>query len=143
MIEREFPAVLKRSNGQAMELTVSVCLSYDWENDPLAVQAVFAYQSDGEEQASPWVFDRELLRRGAIGPGVVGEGDVKFHTVYSQDIIMICLKTPYGHADIALPRGEVLNFLQEIGDDLRVDSADEGKVLCEMIDNFLEEVFGA
>lgn len=143
MITQEFTARLKRVNAQDVDLPVPVTLSYDWANDPFAVQAIFKVSQD---QETVWHFSRELLRVGARSLTPYGYGDVKFRWFPSHGIVLMCLRTNVSqaqaedtasHADVALPWDEVGVFLEATAE--QAQQQDCGA----LVDDFLKELFEA
>lgn len=136
MITREFEARIKRNAGQDVDVPVQVTLSYDAEVNPYAVQAVFDV-GDGDDRV--WLFGRELLTAGAISYVPLGRGDVKFRYFPQADALLMCVKSPDGHADVALPHGEIVASLRDTQ-----ELFDEASEDCTaLIDGFLKEALGS
>lgn len=132
MISATFPAIILKSGSDRVAIPVEVTFTYDADYDPFAVQMLV--EVPGEPDVV-WYFSRELLLRGVNSFTPVGSGDVKFR-YDGSDRLLMCLRTPEGHADLGLPHGRVGGFLQET---LELASA---SVECpvEMIDNLIEEI---
>lgn len=110
MISHEFLGLVLVSGITPCHVPVGVTLSYDAEEDPLAVQMIC---SSPDRDDVVWRFARELLTAGADSPVEVGEGDVRVRRT-SEYYVRICLRTPpEGHADLGLPHREVADFLEE------------------------------
>lgn len=137
MITREFQGHVKRVGNQDVHAPVKITLSYDTDTDPLAVQAIF--EVPGEDDRV-WHFSRELLMGGLNSYTPFGQGDVKFRYFGpSQGVLMMCLKSPEAHADIAMPHGEVAAFLEET-----VDAALHGiEAIDHLIDEAIEEILSS
>lgn len=138
MISTQFTGYVKRIGNEDANVAVQVTLSYDAGTDPLAVQVIFEIP---DEDDRVWHLGRDLLLEGSVSPVPVGEGDVKFRYFGPMTgCLMMCLKSPEGHADIALPQQEVAKFL----DDTK-ELADQagGEELDSLVDLFLKEVFEA
>jgi hypothetical protein len=88
------------------KVPVSVHLDYDAQ-DPFAVAAAF----HGEDGAIEWVFARDLLRDGLERPS--GEGDVQVWPgrADGQDVVLIALNSPDGHAVLEADAGDLRGFL--------------------------------
>ena len=135
MITREFTAYIKRAAGQDVHIPVSVRFAYDPDRDPLAVQAVFRVD---EEEDRVWDFGWELLSEGVRSVSPHGRGDVKFRYFPMAAAVLMCLKSPEGHVDIALPLSEVGGFLH----DTRKAFEEASQDCTAMVDDFLKEVLG-
>lgn len=136
MITREFLAVVKRAGGEDVDIPITCTLSYDAGTDPFAVQAIFEV---GEGEDRVWHFSRELLEKGSRSVAPFGEGDVKLRYLPIHGMVMVCLKSPEGHADVALPAAEVREFLEDTHKIARSVTQRE----CDsLIDEFLREVLG-
>lgn len=136
MIIREFEGAVKRAGNKDVHIPVHVTLSYDAGTDPFAVQAIFS--PDGEEDCV-WHFSRELLAKGSYSVAPYGIGDVKFRHLPTHGMILICLRSPGGHADVALPFDEVRQFLADTAPAARVTDQE----CTALVDEFLKEVFEA
>lgn len=88
-------------------IQIGVTLSYDGENDPLAVQMLV--DREGEETVA-WYFSRLLLANGINNYSPVGAGDVKVRRS-PRNTVVICLRSPSGHADIEVPIDSVVQYL--------------------------------
>lgn len=140
MITRQFEARVKRVDSTDVDAPINVTLSYDWANDPFAVQAIF--EIPGEDDRV-WHFSRDLLLFGARSLTPYGKGDVKFRYFALHGVVLMCLRTggqgpgEASHADIALPYEEILQFLEET--DEQAGQQDCGA----LVDDFLKELFEA
>lgn len=78
--------------------------------DPFAMSVTF-HTGDGNVT---WVFARDLMRDGLIGPS--GEGDIQFRPAHPSrgPIINITLSSPSGVAHIEAARAELAAFVSEI-----------------------------
>lgn len=143
MITREFAARIKRVGRTDVDVPVNVTLSYDWANDPFAVQAIFQVS---QEEDRVWHFSRELLERGARALTPYGKGDVKFRHFPQRGAVLMCLRSGgHGpgeptHADVALPEQEVAEFLNDTKE--QADQEDS-KFVGDQVDVFLKELFEA
>lgn len=135
MISREFEARLKRTMGQDVDLPVQIELNWDPEIDPLAVQAIIQVE---DEEDVVWHFARDLLVQGCSTLFPCGGGDVKFRYQYNQGVILMCLRNLTGHADLALPAGEVMAFVKET---LAIQKLGE-EVVDTLLDEAIEEMLG-
>lgn len=121
MIIHKFVGRVLLTNDTRVNKKVDVTLSWDEEHDPLAVQAFFETHIDTDEEdedeledSVTWTFGRELLYRGVNSHAPVGQGDIKIrYEGVALASVLLCLKTPEGHADIRLPHGEVYSFLTQ------------------------------
>lgn len=137
MISTQFGAWIKRVDSTDVDIEIQVTLSYDAGTDPYAVQAVFEIPG-GEDRV--WFFSRELLREGSHSMAPYGKGDVKFRLFPLDDLLLMCLRNPDGHADIALPYDEVERFLR----DTSGAAAGVTEQECDsLVDVFLKELFKA
>ncbi len=115
-----------RDEGSLFEMT----LSYDPERSPLAVSATFPT----ENGKTVWMFARDLLARGSQSEEPYGEGDVRL--CREGATVRLCLDSPDGHADIAMPWGAVKVFLENTYDLVRSGEED----VWGDLDAFLREV---
>lgn len=136
MITKEFQARIKRVGSTDVDAVVSVTLSYDADIDPFAVEAAF---SAPDEADVTWYFSRDLLSQGSRSLVPCGSGDVKFRLFPDQGTVMVCLRSPGGHADVALPEQEIVDFLSETAGDAQVPD----QRVDSLVDEFLKEVFEA
>ena len=97
---------------------VQVELRYD-TRDPYAVQAAFR---TGRAGWVDWVFSRDLLTEGLIGP--VGDGDVRIRPA-DGDAVEIELSSPSGHATFRATVGDVSDFLGRTHDVIQPGSEDD------------------
>lgn len=139
MITKEFQARIKRVGSTDVDAVVSVTLSYDADTDPFAVEAVFSTPGEGDSTDVTWYFSRDLLSQGSRSLVPCGSGDVKFRLFPEQEVIMVCLRSPGGHADVALPEQEIVDFLSETAGDAQVPD----QRVDSLVDEFLKEVFEA
>lgn len=87
------PAVFELIAADAPVVPVKVDLTYH-SRDPYAVQASFR---TGNGQAVDWVFARDLLNDGLVGPA--GTGDVRVQPVAGNPSrVQLELSSPSGHA---------------------------------------------
>lgn len=107
MIVREFAGTVLRAGGVNVNNPVLVELVYDPTN-PYAVKTSFS--APGEE-AVVWHLGRELLWKGVRSRSALGDGDVRVRA--SGPGVVLCLRSPEGHADIGLPLAEVDQFLAD------------------------------
>src|SRR5688500_4268015 len=112
-ITRSFTSVVKKIDAEEVDIPLATTLSYDSDKDPYAVQATFRV---GPETDRDWFFSRDLLSAGVYSHIPLGQGDIKFRTFHLQGIVLMCLRSRPDneggaqHADIALPRREVIDF---------------------------------
>jgi len=136
MISHKFTAHIARVGNVNTRIPVQTTFLYDAGTDPFAVQAVFEVD---EEEDRVWYFSRELLEAGSKVFAPTGSGDVRFRYFIAQDIVMLCLRSPEGHADISLPAADVREFLDATSEAARVTDEE-----CDaLVDEFLKEVFEA
>lgn len=136
MITKEFQARIKRIGSTDVDVEVRVTLVHDANIDPFAVEAAF---SAPDEADVTWYFSRDLLLRGSESLAPYGKGDVKFRLLPDQGTVMVCLRSPGGHADVALPEQEIVDFLSETAGDAQVPD----QRVDSLVDEFLKEVFEA
>lgn len=137
MITREFKARIKKSMGAYVDLEIDVTLTYDPDYDPYAVQIIL---SDPEQGDVVWTVGRELMRIGARSLFPCGGGDVKFRYLGTADEgLLMCLKNLTGHADIWLPHGEVVDFLNDTIEAVPVGMEN----VDAQLDEALEEILGS
>lgn len=134
MIISEFPAKVLRVNGTPRDLDVQVTLTYDEEDEPFAIRAIF--EEEGAEDVI-WIWGRELMINGASSYFPVGHDGVKFQ-YKGHDSLIMCLSSPQGHTDVQLPQGLVLDFLNETT--AAVPLGEE--TIDSELDTFLAEVLG-
>ena len=150
MITREFNAAVKRVDNKDVHIPITCTLSYDAGTDPYAVQAILQVS---QEEDRVWHFSRELLGgltqdAGGLFAGVGvddtagwwhGQGDVKFRYLASYNMVLMCLRSPEGHADIALPAAEVWGFLEDTEAAANITEAN----CTALVNEFLKELFDA
>lgn len=108
MIQHTVSGTVLKSGNQHTSLPIEVEMAFDEENDPLAVQMIFKVE---DEEEVCWVMGRELVMRGSCSALPHGTGDVRFRAEPHLDRVLVCLRSPGGHADVALNRAELINFL--------------------------------
>lgn len=147
MITRQFEARIRRSNRIDVNVPVQVVLSYDAGTDPYAVRATFlgvqVTQTETEERV--WSFARELLSNGAHSLVRLGHGDVGFRLfpgaywpVGEGSVVLMCMRSADGHADVTFPQAEVIAFLADTQ-----GLFDEATQDCTpAVDEFLKELLG-
>lgn len=109
MIEQSFTGRVKRTGNEDCDLEIGVTLSYEAEFNPYGVQLILSNPGD---QDVVWTVDRGLMTRGSRSYTVLGQGDVRFRFLGSEDGgVLVCLRNLTGHADIWLPVLEVIDFL--------------------------------
>ena len=108
MIQHTVSGTVLKQDGGYVSVPVDVEVAYDEENDPLAIQMIF--KAEGQPEVC-WVMGRELMMRGATSRFPYGSGDVRFRAEPEFDRVLVCLRTPGGHADIGLNRTELIDFL--------------------------------
>jgi hypothetical protein len=143
MITRGFEARIRRVEQTDVDIPVQVVLSYDAGTDPYAVTATFLARTDedGTEEDRVWDFARDLLSKGAHSRFKVGRGDVRFrHYPQSPDgpIVLMCMRSPHGHADVSFPQDEVISFLEDT-EDLYAEATED---CMPAVDRFLKELLG-
>lgn len=138
MIEARFKGKLLTSGQQMTNKPVDVELFYDDENDPLTVQMVLTVVDEDEVC---WVVSRELLLRGVASLTPLGDGDVRVRGEAALDTVIVCLRSPQGHADIWYPHGRVVSFLNRTMDACRFGGTAEEETVAGHLDAFLAELF--
>lgn len=133
MITSKFEGRIHLAMGQRMNIPCEVELAFDEENDPLSVQMIVT--PPGEEDVV-WVFGRELILRGIRSYTAFGEGDVKFRYDPRANQLLVCLKSPGGHADLGLPFEPVANFLEET---IKLSAPGAEEVECH-VDDLIKEI---
>ena len=108
MIQHTVPGTILKVGDQHVRMPVQVEMAFDEENDPLAIQMIFKVEDEDEVC---WVMGRELVMRGATSMIPYGTGDVRFRAEPHLDRVLVCLRSPGGHADIALNRADLIDFL--------------------------------
>jgi hypothetical protein len=88
----------------AAAVLVKVDLSYD-SHDPYAVRAEF----HAGRAAVSWIFDRELLADGLLGPA--GVGDVRVMPATDTELLLFQLDSPDGFVVLEAFSAEVADFL--------------------------------
>jgi hypothetical protein len=100
------PAVFELIGPDAPAVPVNVELTYS-SRDPYAVQATFR---TGTTTAVEWVFARDLLHDGLIGPA--GTGDVRVQPMpLNPGKVQLELSSPSGHAVFTTCADTLGNFL--------------------------------
>ncbi len=137
MIVANLTAVLIRTNEVYCRVPMPAQLHYD-AADPLAFDMLFWTSDDEEEGLRTWTASRDLLVDAMTSPDreQVGEGDVKFIRQDKAGRILVCLKSPEGHADIALPTQTVQSFLESSED----DAAEGVKSIHRLVDEAIEGI---
>ena len=92
--------------ADSTSIAVNAELEYQ-SRDPFAVRIVFDVPSSTAVQ---WVFGRDLLIQGLIGPS--GTGDVQVFPVHGG--VMIELDSPAGSARILVRRGDLSRFVDNM-----------------------------
>jgi Streptomyces sporulation and cell division protein, SsgA. len=133
MINRTFTAHVRVAQNADVNEPVEVTLSYDGGADPYAVKAAFVITL---EEVRIWDFSRELLVNGAHSLIPYGHGDVKFRRFSDEDIVMMCMRSNEGHADVALPLEDVLAFLEDTEEPYAASQECDA-----LLDDFLKELF--
>jgi hypothetical protein len=133
VISRKFNARVLQSEGERVSTPIKAELTWDGENDPYAVLMILS--QDGDEVA--WHFSRELLNDGLSARTPVGGGDVKVKS--NGVLVLVCLKSPEGHADIGLPRADVYAFLQQTFEKVPIGFEKCDDQLDEAIRDILED----
>ena len=136
MITREFNAAVKRVDNKDVHIPITCTLSYDAGTDPYAVQAILQVS---QEEDRVWHFSRELLAEGVRSRAPHGQGDVKFRYLASYNMVLMCLRSPKGHVDIALPAAEVWEFLEDTEAAANITEAN----CTALVNEFLKELFDA
>ncbi len=99
------PAVFELTSQDAAPVPVKVDLTYH-SRDPYAVRALFRTGSSSVE----WVFARDLLHGGLIGPS--GTGDVRVLPVAGTPArVQLELSSPSGHATFTTCASTLRDFL--------------------------------
>ena len=99
------PAVFELTSQDAPAVPVKVDLTYH-SRDPYAVRALFRTGGSSVE----WVFARDLLHGGLIGPS--GHGDVRVQPVAGSPAkVQLELSSPSGHAAFTTCATTLGNFL--------------------------------
>ena len=136
MIQAKVQGTVLKVGSQSVDMPVEVEFAFDEENDPLAIQMIFSIE--GEEEVC-WVAGRELVMRGTCSLAPYGQGDVRFRAEPRNNLVLVCLNNPHGHADIGLARDELIAFLSET--QFACKLGDEP--LDELVDQELKEMFEA
>lgn len=108
MIQHTVSGTVLKVGDQHVRIPVPVEMAFDEENDPLAVQMIFKVEDEDEVC---WIMGRELVMRGSTSALPYGTGDVRFRVEPHFDRVLVCLRSPGGHADIGLNRTELIDFL--------------------------------
>lgn len=113
MIGRPTAAVTSEISLQLVvpgDASVPLPVSLRYEaGDPYAVHATFR---TGRGEGVEWVFARELLAAGSLGPA--GEGDVRVWPGehHGEPSVFVALTSPDGEALLAAPAEELTSFVQ-------------------------------
>lgn len=114
MITAQTKAMLLQVGEEKVRIPLQVNLSWDGENDPLAVDMTILGTGNG--QPVIWTFAHDLLTDGYRSATFEGLGDVRIRVVSgttgTPNHILVCLKNAEGHADIAIPYQVVTGFLE-------------------------------
>lgn len=134
MIQSQFQAILARSGKQYCHIPVQVEMTYD-EADPLALSMTFTAQG---EATNPWMVSRDLLAEAMACDTPTGHGDVRFRRDPLSGHLMVCIKSPDGHADIKFPLQQVEEFLE-----MSEDEAAEAVILLpDLVDDAIRGILG-
>lgn len=136
MIQHEVTGTVLKTGAISVNQPVTVEMAFDEENDPLAVQMIFKIE-DQEEVC--WVMGRELLMRGTCSLAPYGTGDIRFRSEPYADRVLVCLRSPGGHADVGLKRSELIDFLNRTQAVLKLGD----EPLDQLIDEAIEEILSA
>lgn len=134
MIQSQFQAILARSGKQYCHLPVQVEMTYD-ETDPLAFAMVFTAAG---EASVPWEASRDLLVEAMACDTPTGQGDVRFRRDPLAGHLLVCIKSPDGHADIKFPLQQVEEFLAMSED----EAADAVAILPDLVDDAIKGILG-
>jgi hypothetical protein len=85
------------------------------------------------------MFSLDLLQEGSESEVAVGEGDVRIRTDNNGNVVVVCLRSHEGHADLGLPAHWVRPFLM----DVQPATAQCAALLDARIDDLIEEILGA
>ncbi|WP_369069480.1 SsgA family sporulation/cell division regulator [Kineococcus terrestris] len=98
---------LRTSTGPGLPVPASLHYGAD---DPYAIHAVFR----GGDADVEWVFARDLLREGLVGPA--GDGDVHVRpcsgSVDGRRRVLLRLSSPDGNAELEADEADVRRFLR-------------------------------
>lgn len=136
MISSQFQAILARSGMTYCHLPVDVRMEYN-ETDPLAFSVMFSVHG---VEASPWVVSRDLLAEAMTCDTPTGHGAVRFCRVPLAGHLMMCVKSPYGHADVKLPLQQVEEFLEQSQPD--ADIATSPVIMEAAVDEAIRGILG-
>jgi hypothetical protein len=103
-VEGELELFLRLSSELAVPFTAHFAYRTD---DPYAVHVVFDL---GIQEPVRWVFARELITAGMIGP--VGQGDVLVWPVRERAVCCLSLAPLEGHALVEMPAGTLTKWLR-------------------------------
>lgn len=134
MISSQFQAILTRSDQRLCHIPVQVEMQYD-ERDPLAFSMTFCA---GDEETNPWIVSRDLLAEAMACDTPTGQGDVRFRRDPLSGHLVVCIKSPSGHADMWFPLQSVAEFLTETED----EAAEAVKGLAPAVDELIREILG-
>lgn len=125
--------VLKSGNKRC-RIPIEVSLWWD-EEDSLAVQMLLL---EGGAEEVVWYFSRDLLLQGVNCYTPTGHGDIKFR-LSREGSLLVCLGNASGHADLRLPHGPVMDFLNETTAALKPGT----ECLDELLDEAIEEILSS
>jgi hypothetical protein len=106
----EHVVVTKSVVGEVAGVELRVEFIYD-TGDPYAVVMIPQARNGGV----PWTFSRDVLDEGIVtrqDGATAGDGDVLVSRI-SSERAQIILDNPNGHAEITVPVGDVLDFLEQ------------------------------
>lgn len=140
MISRKMEGIVARGTNGVMNLPVQVELAWDPDHDPFAVMMIVSLPAEnstsGVDEEIVWVFARSLLADGLRSLAPTGLGDVRMRLAGPTRVnLIVCLKSPEGHADLLLPVVDTETFLGETRQ--HTELGDE--VTDELVDEFLKE----
>lgn len=117
-------------------IPVTVDFTYD-EDEPLFIG--MSFRVSGLEDVY-WEVSRELALRGVTSKESYGEGDVRFqYQGVDKNILVICLTSLDGHADVMLPQSLVAAFLEETTSLVRFG----GEITDADVDRAIEEILNS
>ena len=135
MVTSSFAGRIIQSDGAVVLAPVGVRLTYSPDTDPLAVTMTFLQ----DDSKVVWTVGLDLLQEGVTVREKVGEGDVGFRLSSSRDKLLVCLKSPEGHADLGFPLAPVVAFLGHV----QAASASCSVALDNQIDDLIEEILNS
>ena len=139
MITQTLEGRLLQTGSTRCRLPINVHLSYDPDENPLAVTMVVSEAGLLDPERIPWEFALDLLQEGSVSHEAVGQGDVKIRIGNEPSTLLICLTSHEGHADLGLPMRAVRSFLANVQPATERCSA----LLGEQIDELIEEIYNA